>query len=120
MSQTQEIAFRLASFRPAHGANFEALELFGKNRLTVTRRVPRHAGDNRTLDMVLAVNGLPVATIERKNPGTGQNWRHAVRQYREDRDPRAPLFDFRKRALVHCAAAPGEIHMPTRLEGEKT
>ncbi len=112
--------FRLAYFKPAHGANAEVRELFSKNRLTVTRQVPCHPGDNRTLDMVLAVNGLPVATIELKNPGTGQNWCHAVRQYREDRDPRAPLFDFKKRALVHFAADPDEVHMTTRLAGERT
>ena len=112
--------FRLAYFKPAHGANFEVLELFGKNRLTVTRQVPCHPGDNRTLDMVLAVNGLPVSTIELKNPGTGQNWRHAVRQFKEDRDPRAPLFEFKKRALVHFAADSEEVHMTTRLAGEKT
>lgn len=112
--------FRLAYFKPAHGANYEVLEQFGKNRLTVTRQVPCHPSDNRTLDMVLAVNGLPVSTIELKNPGTGQNWRHAVRQYKVDRDPRAPLFDFKKRALVHFAADPDEVHMTTRLAGEKT
>ena len=112
--------FRLAYFKPAHGANFEVMELFGKNRLTVTRQVPCHPNDNRTLDMVLAVNGLPVATVELKNPGTGQSWRNAVRQYKEDRDPRAPLFEFKKRALVHFAVDPDEVHMTTRLAGEKT
>lgn len=112
--------FRLAYFKPAHGANYEVLEQFGKNRLTVTRQVPCHPNDNRTLDMVLAVNGLPVSTIELKNPGTGQSWRNAVRQYKEDRDQRAPLFDFKKRALVHFAADPDEVHMTTRLAGEKT
>ena len=112
--------FRLAYFKPAHGANYEVLALFAKNRLTVTRQVPCHPGDNRTLDMVLAINGLPVSTIELKNPGTGQSWRHAVRQYREDRDPRAPLFDFKKRAMVHFAADPDEVHMTTRLAGPKT
>ena len=70
--------------------------------------------------MVLAVNGLPVATIELKNAGTGQSWRHAVRQYQADRDPRAPLFDFKKRALVHFAADPDEVHMTTRLARDKT
>ena len=112
--------FRLAYFKPAHGANYEVLGYFGKNRLTVTRQVPCHPSDNRTLDMVLALNGLPVATVELKNPGTGQNWRHALRQYKEDRDPRAPLFDFKKRALVHFAADPDEVHMTTRLAGERT
>jgi len=110
----------LAYFKPAHGANYEVLELFGKNRLTVTRQAPCHPTDNRTLDMALAVNGLPVTTIELKNPGTGQNWRHAVRQFKEDRDARAPLFEFKKRALVHFAADPDEVHMTTRLAGEKT
>jgi type I restriction enzyme R subunit len=112
--------FRLAYFKPAHGANYEVSELFGKNRLTVARQVPCHPGDTRTLDMVLAVNGLPVATIELKNPGTGQSWKNAIRQYKEDRDPRTPLFDFKKRALVHFAADSEEVHMTTRLAKEKT
>jgi type I restriction enzyme R subunit len=112
--------FHLGYFKPAHGANPDVLKLFTQNCLTVTRQVPCHPGDNRTLDMVLSVNGLPVATIELKNAGTGQNWRHAVRQYQNDRDPRAPLFDFKKRALVHFAADTDEIHMTTRLVGDKT
>ena len=112
--------FRLAYFQPAHGANYEVMKLFGFNRLTVTRQVPCHPGDNRTLDMVLAVNGLPVATIELKNPGTGQSWKNAVRQYKEDRDPRAPLFEFKQRSLVHFAADPDEVHMTSRLAGDKT
>jgi len=61
-----------------------------------------------------------VATIELKNPGTHQTWRHAVRQYQTDRDPRAPLFDFKKRALVYFAADPDEVWMTTRLAKEKT
>jgi type I restriction enzyme R subunit len=112
--------FQLAYFKPAHGANFEVIDLFNKNRLTITRQVPCHPGDNCTTDLVLAVNGLPVCTVELKNPGTGQNWRHAVRQYREDRDPRAPMFDFKKRALVHFAADPDEVCMSTRLARERT
>lgn len=112
--------FHLAYFKPAHGANEEILEQFGKNRLTLTRQVPCHPGDNCTLDIVLSVNGLPVATIELKNPGSGQHWSHAVRQYQERRDPRAPMFEFKKRSLVHFAADPNEIHMTTRLAGSKT
>jgi len=112
--------FRLAWFKPAHGLNYEILELFNKNRLTVTRQVPCHPNSNDTVDLVFAVNGLPVATCELKNPGTGQTWRHAVKQYRTDRDPRAPLFRFKSRALVHFAVDPDEVHMATRLSGVKT
>ena len=112
--------FRLSYAKPAHGANFDTIDLFNKNGLTVTRQVPCHPGDTRTLDMLLAVNGLPVATIELKNPGTGQSWKNAVCQYKADRDPRAPLFAFKRRALVHFAADPDEVHMTTRLAGDKT
>ncbi len=112
--------FRLAYFKPAHGLNAEVLEQYQQNGLTVTRQVPCHPGDHSTLDMLFAVNGLPVATCELKNPWTGQNWRHAVNQYRNDRNPRAPLFEFKQRALVHFAADPDEVHMTTRLAGKKT
>jgi type I restriction enzyme R subunit len=113
-------SFRLAYFKPAHGLSPDVIALYQQNQITMTRQVPCHPNDHSTMDMVLAVNGVPVATIELKNPGTGQSWRNAVRQYREDRDPRAPLFDFRKRALVHFAADPDEVQMTTRLAKDKT
>ena len=112
--------FQLAYFKPAHALSPDVLDLYAKNQLTVTRQVPCHPGDHSTVDMVLAVNGLPVATIELKNPGTHQTWRHAIKQYQSDRDPRVPLFDFKKRALVHFAADSDEVWMTTRLAKEKT
>ena len=112
--------FRLATFKPAHGLNDEILSLYRQNRLTITRQVLCHPGKHDTIDLVFALNGLPVATCELKNPGTGQNWRHAVRQYQKHRDPRAPLFRFKARALVHFAADPNEVHMATQLTRAKT
>ncbi|OPY65912.1 MAG: Type I restriction enzyme EcoR124II R protein [Syntrophorhabdus sp. PtaU1.Bin050] len=112
--------FKLGYFKPAHGLNKETLELFLKNRLTVTRQAPCHSRDNSTVDMLLSMNGIPVATLEIKNPGTGQNWKNAVHQYKTDRDPREPLFRFKKGALVHFALDPDEVHMATHLNKEKT
>ena len=112
--------FRLAYFKPAHGLNPEIQRLYQANRLTVSRQIPCNPGHYDTVDMVFALNGLPVATCELKNPGTGQSWRNAVRQYREDRNPRAPLFEFKQRAFVHFAADPDEVHMTTRLAGNRT
>jgi type I restriction enzyme R subunit len=111
---------RMAYFKPAHGLNDEVLALYAKNQLTVTRQVPCHPSKHDTVDLLFAVNGLPVATCELKNPGTGQNWRDAVKQYQSDRDPRAPLFRFKERALVHFAADSEEVHMTTRLMGNAT
>ena len=87
--------FRIATFKPAHSLNEEILALYQQNRLTVTRQVLCH-------------------------PGTGQDWHHAVRQYQTDRDPRASLFRFKTRALVHFAADPDEVHMATRLSSAQT
>ena len=112
--------FRLAWFKPSHTLNPEALTRFGQNELTVTRQVPYHPDQGDTLDLVFALNGIPVATCELKNPMTGQNWRNAIRQYQQDRDPGAPIFRFRKRALVHFAADTDEVYMTTRLEGKAT
>ena len=111
---------RLAWFRPAHSKNEETAALYARNRLSVTRQVPCHPNDGSTVDLLFALNGLPLATVELKNPATGQNWRHAVRQYREDRHPKAPLFRFGKRTLAHFAVDPDEVHLTTRLAGKAT
>ena len=112
--------FRLAYFRPAHGLNPEALAQFERNQLTITRQVAYNPNTTETVDLVFALNGLPVATCELKNPMTGQTYKSAIRQYQQDRDPNAPIFIFQKRALVHFAADPDEVHMTTRLAGDKT
>lgn len=112
--------FRMGYFKPAHSLNQETLELFRKTLLTVTRQVPCHPADNSTIDIVLSMNGLPFATMEIKNPASGQNWQDAIRQYKSDRDPRAPLFQFRTGAIVHFAVDPNEVHMSTHLRREKT
>jgi len=120
--------FRMAYFRPNTTMNPEAAESYAHNRLTVTRQVaftsvmkgasgkPRRC----VIDVVLAVNGLPVATAELKNPLTGQRAADAVRQYSEERDERDLLFAFKKRALVHFAVDPDEVWMTTRLKGKDT
>jgi len=102
--------FRMAWFKPAHGLNEEVQALYAQNDLTITRQVRCHPGKHDTVDLVFAVNGLPVGTCELKNPGTGQSWRHAVKQYQTDRDPRSPLFAFKRRAVVHFAAISWRCH----------
>ncbi len=72
------------------------------------------------LDMVLFINGIPLITIELKNPWTGQNARyHAQKQYREDRDCYQPLLSF-ARCFVHLAVDTDEVYMTTKLAGAKT
>ena len=112
--------FKLAYFKPAHGLNPQLVAQFDSNRLTVTRQVRCHPGRNDTVDVLFALNGLPVATCELKNRMTDQFWKDAVRQYKQNRDPNAPLFRWGRRALVHFAVDSDEVHMVTKLDGERT
>jgi type I restriction enzyme R subunit len=113
----EKAAFRLAYFRPASGLNPELERRYQANRLTVMRQVPYQAGSTKTLDLALFVNGIPVATAELKTPLSGQSYVDAIKQYRKDRDPKAPLL---RRAVVHFAVDTEQIFMTTRLAGDKT
>ena len=108
---------RMAFFAPNTGMEPLALERFSKNRLTVIRQLETESG--AIPDMVLAVNGLPVVTIELKNALTGQSVLHAKQQYR-DRDPNELLFAFKQRCLVHFAVDTEEVCMTTKLDRGET
>ncbi|MFH1313087.1 MAG: type I restriction endonuclease [Candidatus Eisenbacteria bacterium] len=112
--------FRAAYFAPASGLNPDTKKLYDANRLTITRQLAYSAKHNNTLDVTLSLNGIPVATAELKNPMTGQTWRHAITQYKRDRDPADLMFRFKKRTLVHFAVDTDEVHMTTRLAGRAT
>ncbi|HRT71549.1 MAG TPA: type I restriction endonuclease, partial [Syntrophales bacterium] len=112
--------FRVAYFAPASGMNPDTQMLYAANRLTVTRQLRYSAKHGNTLDVTLALNGIPVATLELKNPMTAQTWRHAITQYKNDRDPADLIFQFKKRTLVHFAVDTDEVYMTTRLSGKNT
>lgn len=111
---------RIAFFRPAHGLNPELEARYRANRLGLTRQLHFSPRSEKSLDVVLSVNGIPVATLELKNPLSGQTTANAIQQYRHDRDPREPIFVFSKRTLVHFAVDTEEAHMATRLAGAST
>jgi type I restriction enzyme R subunit len=114
----QNVQIRLTYFKPAHGLTPELVEGYAANRLTVTRQLPYELGSNKTLDLCLLVNGLPVATAELKNELTGQGLDNAIKQYRTDRDPKNVTLS--RRAMVHFAADPLRVSMTTKLAGQST
>lgn len=131
---------RIAFFRPAHGHNPDLEARYQANRLGLTRQLhfspknDKFAGSEfgqpqagpkgerqgrrsqQSLDVTLSVNGVPVATLELKNPLSGQTLANAIHQYRNDRDPREKIFEFKKRSLVHFAVDTEEVHMATVLD----
>lgn len=116
----------LAQFRPALAMNPDTLAKYAANRLRVVRQVRYSLHNENALDLVLFLNGLPVATAELKSDFT-QSVEDAVDQYRFDRVPRPkgqsaaePLLSFPNGALVHFAVSQSEVRMTTRLEGPAT
>ncbi len=115
----------LAQFKPALGMNPEILARYKANRLRVVRQVRYSQANENCLDLVLFLNGLPMATAELKTDFT-QSVGDAVDQYRFDRHPQPkgqgpePLLSFPSGALVHFAVSNAEVMMTTKLEGAAT
>jgi type I restriction enzyme R subunit len=111
---------RVAFFKAAHELNPELEARYAANQLGLTRQLRFSPRSEKSLDITLSLNGIPIATVELKNPLTGQTVEDALRQYRRDRDPREPIFEFKRRTLVHFAADTELVRMTTRLAGSAT
>ena len=109
-----------AYFKAAHELNPELEARYAANRLGLTRQLRFSPRSEKSLDVTLSLNGIPVATLELKNPLTGQTVEDARRQYKQDRDPREPIFEFKRRTLVHFAVDTEAVLMTTRLAGTAT
>ena len=115
---------KLAQFKPALAMNPDLQARYGANRLRVVRQCRTNHDD--VIDLVLFLNGIPVATAELKTDFT-QDINAAVDQYRFDRIPKPkgrpfaePLLDFPRGALVHFAVSNRTVMMATRLQGPAT
>lgn len=112
---------RVAFFKAAHELNPELETRYASNRVGITRQTHYSTRTpDRSLDVTISLNGIPIATAELKNPLTGQTADDAQRQYRQDRDPREPIFEFKRRTLVHFAVDTEAVFMTTRLAGTAT
>jgi type I restriction enzyme R subunit len=98
--------------------NERAEALNQANRFSVTRQLC-YSGDETqlALDLVLFINGLPVATFELKNNLTKQTVDDAVWQYEKDRNPHERLFEF-GRCVAHFAVDEQQVMFCTKLEGK--
>jgi type I restriction enzyme R subunit len=116
---------KLAEFKPALALNADILARYAANRLRVVRQVHYSSNNENSIDLVLFLNGLPMATVELKTDFT-QSIDDAIGQYRFDRLPRPkgqaaePLLSFPNGALVHFAVSNSEVAMVTKLEGQDT
>ena len=116
---TRGCSFDLVYFQPKSSMNQDHQVSYQKNRFASVRQLHYSKRNRNSLDMVLFLNGIPIVTMELKNQLTGQNYRHSENQYKKDRDPKEPLFHF-KRCLVHFCVDNDAVSMTTRLSGHKT
>lgn len=115
------IPFTLCYFRPASALEPKRIGEYEANILSVMDEVAYSERNGNRIDVVLCLNGLPIATIEAKNLLTGTTFRHAEKQYRKDRSPAGePFLTFKRGALVHFAIDEDNVSMTTRLQNGKT
>ena len=118
-------SLKLAEFKPALAINPEILARHATNRLRVVRQVRYSLANENCIDLVLFLNGIPVATVELKTDFT-QSLTDAIDQYRFDRLPQPkgqaaePLLAFPRGALVHFAVSNSAVAMVTTLAGPAT
>lgn len=110
---------QLAYFKPVSTLNAETATLYEGNKLSLIRQLKYSTKNQNSIDTVLFLNGLPICTIELKNPLSGQTVEDAINQYKHDRDATEPLLQF-KRCLVHWAVDPDLVYMTTKLSGPAT
>ncbi len=111
--------FAMAYFVPASGLNEELQRLYELNQFSVIRQLRYSPTSEKSLDLVLFLNGMPLLTAELKNPLTGQTVEDAVHQYRTDREPHEPLFA-PGRCAAHFAVDPELVRMTTHVNGKRT
>jgi len=118
-------ALRMAQFKPAFAVNPDIMHRYAANRLRVVRQVRYSQHNENSIDLVLFLNGIPVATVELKTDNT-QSIEDAVYQYKKDRHPQPkgqnvePLLTFPSGALVHFAVSSSHVKMTTKLAGPAT
>lgn len=114
------IPFKVVFFKPESGLNESAADRYAKNVCRCIRQFHFAETGNQTIDMVLDVNGIPLVSIELKDQFTGQDVENAMRQWREDRDPRCRCLKFNTRMVAFFAVDLENVYMTTKLEGAKT
>lgn len=114
------IPFKVVFFKPESGLNESAGDHYAKNVCRCIRQFHFAETGNQTIDMVLDVNGIPLVGIELKDQFTGQDVENAMRQWREDRDPRCRCLKFNTRMVAFFAVDLENVYMTTKLEGAKT
>ena len=114
------IRFRVCYFKPESHLNKTASLLYEENICNCVRQWHYSAQNKKSVDMVLVINGIPIAALELKNQYTGQTVENARVQWMDDRDPKEVPFRFNNRILAYFCVDHTEVLMTTRLAKRDT
>jgi len=114
------VNFKVCYFKPETSLNPDNIILYNQNILHCTRQMKFSLLDERSVDIVLLINGIPVVSMELKNQFTGQDTTNAINQYKFDRATKDKLFEFKQRTLAHFAVDLYNVFMTTKLSGAAT
>jgi len=112
--------FKVCYFKPESTLNETAVKHYQQNICQCIRQWHYSSKNNNSVDMMLAVNGIPVIAIELKNQLTGQSIDNGKTQWMYDRDQREPAFRLNHRILAFFAMDLYEAAMTTKLDGSNT
>lgn len=112
--------FKVCYFKPESTLNDAAVKRYEQNVCQCIRQWHYSEQNNNSVDMMLAINGIPVVAIELKNQLTGQTVDNAKLQWQYDRDQREPAFWLNHRILAYFAVDLYEAWMTTELKGTDT
>ena len=112
--------FRVCYFKPESELNQLDAEMYGKNVVECYRQWYYSSDNKNSVDLMLAVNGIPVFAFELKNQFTSQCLDNAKKQWMYDRDPRELCFRFNSRILAFFCIDQLEACMATKLAGKDT
>ncbi len=114
------VQFTVCYFKPESTLNEISIANYQKNICQCVRQWHYSETNVNTVDMMLAINGIPVVALELKNQLTGQTIDDAIRQWQYSRDPKEPSFGFNRRILAYFAVDLYNVSMTTQLAREKT
>lgn len=114
------LEFKICYFKPESTLNDGAVKRYEQNVCQCIRQWHYSEQNNNSVDMMLAINGIPVVAIELKNQLTGQTVDNAKLQWQYDRDQREPAFWLNHRILAYFAVDLYEAWMATELKGTDT
>ena len=113
-------SFKVCYFKPESELNQLDAEMYEKNVAECYRQWYYSSDTKNSVDLMIAVNGIPVFAFELKNQFTGQCIDNAKKQWMYDRDPRELCFRFNSRILAFFCIDQLVACMTTKLAGKNT